>query len=105
MKDSKKTAVADSVTEDTSVETDTQPHAKAGPIWTTESGRVRSAMFRHEQKGKVRFTVAVSRSYLSKKTGDWVDTHFFDRNDLADVKAVVDRATVYLAEVMDKVEA
>ncbi len=87
------------------METDTQSHEKAGPIWTTESGRVRGAMFRHEQKGKVRYTVAVSRSYKSKKTDEWVDTHFFDRNDLDDVRKVAEQAVMYLAEVMDKVEA
>jgi hypothetical protein len=60
-------------------------------------------MFKHDQKGKVRYTVSISRSFRDKND-DWKNVHFFDRDDLADVKAVAEQAVTYLAEVMDKVE-
>jgi hypothetical protein len=76
----------------------------SGPLWKTQSGRVQGAMWKHNQKGKSRFTVAISRSYKGQN-GEWQNVHFFDRTDLQDVKKVADDAIAYLTEVVEKVES
>jgi hypothetical protein len=70
------------------------------PIWTALSGRVQGAIWKHPQKGKSRYTIAISRSYRDQKNGEWKSVHFFDRQDLADVKRVRDDAESYLASVV-----
>src|SRR5690349_10314551 len=75
-----------------------------GPVWKTQSNRVQGAIWRHSQTGKARYTVAISRSYKDQK-GDWQNVHYFDRNDLADVRKVCDEAAAYLKEVVDAVES
>jgi hypothetical protein len=69
------------------------PEAESsGPVWKTQHNRVKGAMWRHPQPGnKVRFTVSVSRSYKDEKNG-WVNTHFFDQKDLADVVSIAKEA-------------
>lgn len=75
-----------------------------GPLWDTTSHRVRGAMWKHDQKGKARYTIAICRSYKSED-GIWHNVHFFDRNDLNDVVKVAEEAKDYLSQVADKVEA
>lgn len=76
-----------------------------GPIWTTHSHRVKAAMWKHDQKGKARYTVAIFRSYLDEKADEWKNVHFFDTDDLDDVEKVRMEAKTYLSEVIDHVES
>jgi hypothetical protein len=63
-----------------------------GPAWKTQHNRVKGAIWRHPQPdGTARFTVSISRSYKDEKKG-WVNTHFFDQKDLADVVSIASEA-------------
>jgi hypothetical protein len=89
-----------------SQEAEQDARASNSPIWDTRSGRVQGAIWKHDQKGgKVRYTIAIFRSYRDKKTEEWKNVHYFDRDDLPDVEKVKVSADTYLREVMDMVEA
>ena len=59
------------------------------PIWKSQHGRVQGAMWKHLQDdGTTRFTISISRSYKDKDDDKWKNVHFFDRNDLDDVRSI-----------------
>lgn len=69
-----------------------EPSTKdSSPVWKTQSNRVQGAVWKHDQKGKARYTIAISRSYRDQD-GKWQTVHYFDRRDLKDVRAVCDQA-------------
>lgn len=68
----------------------------SGPIWKTQHNRVQGAMWKHDQKGKVRYTVSISRSYKDRETDQWVSVHYFDSQDLRDVVSVANEARDYV---------
>jgi hypothetical protein len=71
---------------------DTQTEGSSAPVWKTLHNRVQGAMWRYLQKdGKTRYTVSVSRSYKDEK-GKWNSVHYFDRQDLKDIRSVCDEA-------------
>ena len=62
-----------------------------GPLWKADSKRVQAALWKHDQKGKARYTVSISRSFKDQ-AGKWVNVHYFDKQDLDDVVAVANQA-------------
>src|SRR5947209_6176234 len=78
-----------------------EPRAKesSGPTWKRQHGRVQAAVWSHDQNGKTRHTVAITRSYRDAKAGQWRNVHYFDRQDLKDVHAICDEAEQYLLEL------
>lgn len=69
----------------------TQTNDSSAPIWKRQLNRVQSAMWKHGQNGKTRYTVSISRSYKDGK-GKWQSVHYFDRQDLDDVIAIAKEA-------------
>jgi hypothetical protein len=65
------------------------------PIWDDTSERVKCAIWKHDQKGRSRYTVALYRSYRDEG-GSWHNVHFFDRNDLKDVTLLAERAAKHI---------
>ena len=95
-----------STTEETTsamdVSVQTVEPAKKTPYWSDQSAsnRVRASLWRHDQKGgKVRYTVALCRSYFDEQEKHWVNTHFFDARDLDDVIALAQEAKATLASL------
>lgn len=74
------------------------------PLWTTTSGRVDGSIWRHERRGGISYSFSPSRSYYDKKKDEWKRVHFFDRQDLSDLAAVLTAAEAYLKDVADKVD-
>ena len=75
-----------------------------GPLWQdkSDSGRVRATIWSHPQKkaGRTKYSVGICRSYFDDDKDAWVNTFYFDRQDLNDViafameaKAKIDRLT------------
>lgn len=58
------------------------PHR--GPVWDAVSNRVKAALWKHAQAKRVRYSVAIYRSYRDDD-GNWHNVHFFDAADLPDV--------------------
>lgn len=83
--------VSDKKSEESAANTARQANESSGPIWKTQHNRVQGAMWKHGQNGAARFTVSVSRSYRNE-SGKWLNVHYFDRQDLKDVRAVCDEA-------------
>ena len=71
----------------------------SGPLWKTQHNRVQGAMWKHDQDGKARYTISVSRSYKDKEADKWMNMHYFDRQDLRDVRSVCDEAEEQILEL------
>lgn len=70
----------------------TKDSSGRGPAWDDHSNRVKVAIWKHTQKnGELRFTTSICRSYKDDDK-KWVNTHFFDRDDLKDVIKVANQA-------------
>ena len=69
-----------------------QDAAGKRPIWSRTLNRVDGSIWKHDQKGEARYTVAISRSYLEKKTNQWKRSFYFDKNDLQDVRSICNEA-------------
>ena len=94
------------VTDTTSVESSAEQERKNDPVWTTEAHRVKGAMWKHVQdNGKARFTIAVYRSYKNDDTKKWVNTHYFDEQDLGDVRQVCAEAEEKLLQLKGMTQA
>jgi hypothetical protein len=91
-------AVKDKEVTGTTPDTVSQTDDSSGPIWKRQHGRVQGAMWKHEQKGKTRFTVSISRSYKDEK-GKWQSVHYFDSQDLRDVVAIANEADERILEL------
>ena len=63
-----------------SEETVSQTKDSSGPIWKTQHNRVQGAMWKHDQSGKTRYTVSISRSYKDEK-GKWALMGFVKEGD------------------------
>lgn len=62
------------------------------PIKKFRLGSIQASIWAHENgQRKTRFTVAVSRRYQNKE-GNWVDSDFFDHDDLPVVAKAMDFA-------------
>lgn len=72
-------------------EDEARTEESSAPVWKTQHNRVQGAMWRHNQKDKVRYTVSISRSYKDEK-GKWNSVHYFDRQDLRDIRSICDEA-------------
>jgi len=71
--------------------TETQDASKA-PIWDNQLHRVKAAMWKYDQKGKTRYTIALYRSYKDDDSGKWNNVHYFDPQDLPDIRTLIDEA-------------
>ena len=84
---------------------ESQTNDSSLPIWKTQEGRVQGAMWKHLlDDGKTRFTISVSRSYKDKDSDKWMNVHFFDEKDLADVHAIADQAKDEILRVKGMVQ-
>lgn len=74
------------------------------PVKKIRLGNIQASIWAHENGNrKVRFTVAISRSY-QEKDGNWVDCDFFDHGDLPVVAKAMDFAYgwIWKRQVADK---
>jgi hypothetical protein len=98
--DSKKpTKEAARKAEDSAGEAETSPAQDAGgkrPLWSRQLNRVDCSLWKSGQNGAARYTVAITRSYLDKRSNAWKRVHYFDRQDLTDVRAVCDEAEKHI---------
>jgi len=62
------------------------------PVWSRTINPVDCSIWPHDQAEEVRHTIAISRSYKDRKSGEWKRNFYFDYSDLADVKAVCEAA-------------
>lgn len=62
------------------------------PIWSMQLNRVQSAMWRNDQGGQSRYSIAVFREYFSKREKQMKRDYYFDRDDLDDVRNLVQMA-------------
>jgi hypothetical protein len=61
-----------------------------GPLWQdkSDSGRVHATIWSHPQKaGRTRFSIGICRSYFDDDKDAWVNTFYFERQDLNDIIA------------------
>ena len=56
------------------------------PVWSRKLGRVDCSVWRHQQPGGARYTISITRSYLSKRDGQWKRDSYFDVRDQGDVR-------------------
>jgi len=73
--------------------------ASKRPIWSRTINRVDCSIWSHDQAAGKRYTVAISRSYLEKRSNQWKHSYYFDKSDLQDVRAVCDAAENELLEL------
>ncbi len=79
-----------------------------GPLWSDESDsrRVRATIWSHPKKsGRPRYTVGLCRSYFDESKGHWVNTYYYDPQDLDDVIAFAQEAKKKLARMIDGEQA
>lgn len=77
-----------------------QTNDSSAPIWKTQHNRVQGAMWQHDQSGKTRFTVSISRSYKDEKN-KWQSVHYFDSQDLRDVVSIANEAQEQILTLND----
>lgn len=58
------------------------------PVWFRQMNRVHSSIWKNDQNGEVRYTIAVFRSYLDRRNNETKRVFYFDQQDLKDVRAV-----------------
>ena len=78
------------------------------PLWSdvSDSGRVHATIWSHERKsGKPRYSVGICRSYLDKEEDHWVNTFYYDPQDLDDLIAFAQEAKKKLARMIDGEQA
>jgi hypothetical protein len=78
--------------------------SKKKPYWSdeSESRRVRVSIWRHDQaNGKVRYTTALVRSYYDEREKRWVNSSYFDTQDLDDVVHFANLAKKKLDELTE----
>ena len=73
------------------------PKKKSMPIKTTESGRVRGALWKSDSIQGEFLQVSINRSYFNKTTDTWVNSHFFGEQDLPDLERVLGWAQMSLS--------
>jgi hypothetical protein len=66
--------------------------ASKRPVWSRSINRVDCSIWEHEQDGKARYTVAISRSYRDR-SNQWKRSYYFDKQDLDDVITVAREAS------------
>ena len=73
-----------------------------GPVWDDKLDRVKVAVFRHAQKqGRFRYTTGINRSYKTED-GKWVNTSYFDDDELDDVIEAVKRAKIQIDKFKER---
>lgn len=69
------------------------------PLWSRSINRVDASVWPHEQNGETRYTIALSRSYFDKKSNQWKRNYYFDRQDLMDLRTLIDEADARVMEL------
>jgi hypothetical protein len=69
------------------------------PIWSRQINRIDCSMWVQGLNGEQRYSIAITRSYLDKRAKSWKRVHYFDRQDLSDVRAVCAEAERHIFDL------
>jgi hypothetical protein len=94
MSTSKKEVTSQDVAETKSADPKTHK-ASNRPVWSLTVGRVECSIFEFDHDGKVSQSIGFTRSYFDKKANAMKRVPYYDRPDLADLKAALKAAEEY----------